>query len=546
MIKKILTFAFLHKFLAAFYILILSGGFYYGYKYFYGGAVQTRYVTAKAEKGTLIVSVSGSGQVAVSDQVDVKSKVSGDVVYIGVKNGNFLEKGALIARIDSADAERTIRDAEISLESAKLSFEKFKLANSQEKITADLKKAYDDGFNSVSNTFLDLPGVMLGLQRVLFDSNLSASQQNYNFYADSVKTYDERANKYRDDAYNSYQAARKAYDQAFAEYKSASRFSEDAVVEELISKAYDTTKSIAEAVKNANDLIQFYQDKLTERGVKPNAFSVTHIASLNTYTGQTNSHLSNLLSILQTVKNSKNAFINIDLDLKSQEISLQQRKTALSDAKEKLADYFIRAPIDGVATNVAVKNGNSASAGTAIATIIARQKIAEILLNEVDVAKVKIGEKTNLTFDAVAGLTITGEIAEVDVLGAVSQGVVSYGVKIAFDTQDDRIKPGMSVSVAIITGVKQDVLTVPNAAIKSEGTQTYIEVLENGAPVKKEVAEGLSSDTITEITDGINEGDEVITQTITQTAAQAQTPQVGGLRIPGITGGGGGGGAPKR
>src|SRR3989338_7574786 len=127
MIKKILISASPHKFLAVVSILILSGGFYYGYKYFYGSETQIRYVTAKAEKGTLIVSVSGSGQVAVSDQIDVKSKVSGDVVYAGVKNGDFIRKGALIAEVDSTDAERIIRDAKISLESAKLSFEKFKL-----------------------------------------------------------------------------------------------------------------------------------------------------------------------------------------------------------------------------------------------------------------------------------------------------------------------------------------------------------------------------------------------------------------------------------
>ena len=362
-----------------------------------------------------------------------------------------------------------------------------------------------------------------------------------------MKAYDEKANTYRDYAYNSYQAARKAYDRAFFDYKSASRFSEDSVIEALISEAYDTTKSIAEAVKNANDLIQFYQDKLTERGVKPNPLSATHIGSLNTYTGQTNPHLSSLLSILKTIKSSQDAFLNNDIDLKSQEISLQQRETALTDAKEKLADYSIHAPIDGLATNITMKRGDSASAGSAIATIVARQKIAKISLNEIDMAKVKVGAKANLTFDAVADLTITGEVAEVDVLGAVSQGVVSYGVKVAFDTQDDRVKPGMSVSVAIITDVKQDVLTVPNTAIKAEGAQTYIEVLENGVPAKKEVREGLSNDTMTEIMNGINEGEEVITQTITQTAAQ--TSQVGGLRIPGITGGGGGGGgggAPKR
>ena len=99
--------------------------------------------------------------------------------------------------------------------------------------------------------------------------------------------------------------------------------------------------------------------------------------------------------------------------------------------------------------------------------LITKQKIAEISLNEVDAAKVKVGQKVTLTFDAIDGLSITGEVSEIDALGTVSQGVVTYGVKIAFDTQDERVKSGMSVSAAIITDVKQNVLLVPNAAVKS-------------------------------------------------------------------------------
>ena len=105
-------------------------------------------------------------------------------------------------------------------------------------------------------------------------------------------------------------------------------------------------------------------------------------------------------------------------------------------------------------------------------------------------AKVKVGQKVTLTFDAIEDLSITGEVAEIDTLGTVSQGVVNYAVKIVFDTQDERVKSGMSVSAAIITDVKQDVLLVPNAAVKSNDEQ-YVEVLENNIPRNQTVETGL-------------------------------------------------------
>ena len=65
-----------------------------------------------------------------------------------------------------------------------------------------------------------------------------------------------------------------------------------------------------------------------------------------------------------------------------------------------------------------------------------------------DFLTIKVGDKATLTFDAVTDLSISGQVAEIDTVGTVSQGVVSYALKIAFDTQDTRVKPGMTVSAA--------------------------------------------------------------------------------------------------
>lgn len=215
-----------------------------------------------------------------------------------------------------------------------------------------------------------------------------------------------------------------------------------------------------------------------------------------------------------------------------------------------MADYFVRAPFAGTLAKVNIKKSDTVSAGTVVATLITKKQLAEISLNEVDVAKVKIGQKATLTFDAVAGLAISGIVADIDTIGTVSQGVVTYIVTISFDTQDERIKPGMSVSGVIITETKQDVLIVPNSAVKSlpansgagQASQSYIEMLQTlkNKTVRIKVQTGLSNDTQTEIISGIKEGDEIITRTILPTTTASSTaPSIFGSPATGNRGAGG-------
>lgn len=172
MFKKLSNFITLHKFLSFVIAAALIGGGYYGYRAIYGNKTTTRYVTTAAEKGTLIVSVSGSGQVSVLNQVDIKTKASGDVIYVGATNGQEVKAGALLVQVDATDAQKSVRDAQTNLESAKLSYEKLVgpegAAVPANKQTAqdDLRKSYDDGYSDVSNAFLDLPTIMVSLQKI--------------------------------------------------------------------------------------------------------------------------------------------------------------------------------------------------------------------------------------------------------------------------------------------------------------------------------------------------------------------------------------------
>lgn len=558
-------------------ILIIVGG-YYGYKAFFTSSAMIRYVTSAVEKGTLVVSVSASGQVSATNQIDVKPKSSGDITGVYVKAGNSVSAGTLLASIDTSDAERAVRDAETSLETAKLEYDKLvapldeltllqtdnslsQTEESKQNAIDNLAKTYGDSFSTISNAFLQLPDIITGLQEILYSSDLSNGVWNVDYYYEGIKDSNDLALKLKNSVNDSYKLAKSTYDKNLADYKSASRDSATSTIENLLDETYATAKLISDTIKNADNLIRAYQDTIISKNRKLSSISTGHLSSISSYTSSANSQISNLLSAQNSIKSARASLVDStralaekilsvaktkagpdDLTIRSSKITIQQRQDSLTTAKQTLADCYTRAPFAGVVAKVNVKKGDAGSTGTAVATIVTKQKIAEVTLNEVDIAKVNVGQKTTITFDAIPDLSITGEVSEVDSIGTIAQGVVTYTVKITFDTQDDRVKPAMSTSAAIITDVKQDVLLVPNAAVKSDANGNYVQILTNGLPTQKTVQTGLANDTMTEITSGINAGDQVVTQAITSTAATATTGQSSGIRIPGMTGGGGGGG----
>lgn len=229
---------------------------------------------------------------------------------------------------------------------------------------------------------------------------------------------------------------------------------------------------------------------------------------------------------------------------------MRQREDALGDARKNLTKYTIRAPFAGVIASVNLKQHDTTGSGVA-ATVITHQRIVELSLNEVDIAKVHTGDKATLTFDALENLSLTGKVSEVGTLGTVSQGVVSYPVKIAFDTQDSRVRPGMTVNASIITNIKNDVIGVPGSAVKTNNGSSYVLGFnppleaEKGAtvtaasePIQIPVVIGISDDTTTEIVSGLEEGTQIVTRALTtttqsQTSAPSATSLLGGNRATG-------------
>jgi hypothetical protein len=113
----------------------------------------------------------------------------------------------------------------------------------------------------------------------------------------------------------------------------------------------------------------------------------------------------------------------------------------------------------------------------------------------------------------------------------------------------------MSVSAAVITDVRQDVLMVSNSAVKSSGDISYVEILpldknnisqtakgssgvvSKNSPQQRSVQIGLSNDSFTEILSGLQEGEQVVSQTISANSTAQTQSQSSSFRMPGLGGG---------
>ena len=548
-IKRLNKYIIVHKVIStvAAIVLILSG---YGATKIFGGGAETQYVLGRAEKGAIISSVTGSGQVSASNEISLKSKVGGDIVYLGAVSGDRVKTGDLLIKIDD-------KNALLSLESAKIALEKLTnpdpLTLIQRKnalIVAEdaLVRSYDDGFSAVSSTFVNLPDIMTGLK------DLFSSQSGYLSYLNAGNLSD-TARSYKDRAGISYAAAQNKYDTTIVRYNSVTRRSSTTSVLVLITDTYDTVKILAEALKDAASAVGFIKDQQSSQN---QSAALNAQSNLNSWTSRVNAQLLNLLSIKNTIENAKNTLLESKQSLSDAEagarpLDIQAQRLAVEQQQNNYDQYFIRASFAG-RVQIDVKNNESVGSGAVLGTLITEQKMATVSLNEIDVAPVKIGQKATLTFDAISGLSITGVVTEIDLVGTINQGVVTYNVKIAFDTQDNTVKSGMSVSTAIITNVKQDILVVPNSAVKTRGNSHYVEIFDQKSPPvvpgqtitsktpprQQRVEVGVSNDTSTEIISGLNEGEVIVTRTVTSAAQKTSSaPSFFG------TGGGRGGGAVR-
>lgn len=211
--------------------------------------------------------------------------------------------------------------------------------------------------------------------------------------------------------------------------------------------------------------------------------------------------------------NQQNVIAQAQASLNSAAISYQNSSASIiAPTSGTLTDLTITQGMQITAVSSSNNSSSIANTSTTVANIRTQgNPVISVELSEIDVTKVKSGDSATITLDALPDKTFTGKVVGINTTGTVSSGVTNYPATILLDTPSNDILPNMSATANIITDIKNNVLLVPNAAVLTSGGVSTVRVLKNGQVSSIEVTIGESSDTQTEITSGLSEGDTVVT-----------------------------------
>jgi len=160
-----------------------------------------------------------------------------------------------------------------------------------------------------------------------------------------------------------------------------------------------------------------------------------------------------------------------DAQIRNGEALVKQRESQLAQARVDLERTTIRAPVDGIVISRSVDAGQTVAASLQAPTlfVIARNLTdmqVEASIDEAEIGRVANGQEATFTVDSFPGRTFTGKITQVRKAAQVVQNVVTYISVISAPNPDLRLLPGMTTNVRIITAKRDDVLKVPNAALR--------------------------------------------------------------------------------
>jgi RND family efflux transporter MFP subunit len=553
--QKIFTWVRAHKIwsIAAIVVLII-GGFFIASM---GKGTPTQYVVGAVTKGDLLITVNGTGQVEAENQVDLQpqgtTQSASTITEVDVKQGDVVRSGQQIAVIDNSSALTQLTQAKANVESAQASYDKvvagattqsvavskaqvasaqLSLQNAEQTLVNRLQSAYSDTFSVI---FTDTNG--------LFGNNSQASNPQFSVSGGTITSEELKTNL---------NFERVKIQSIFTTWKSqlaaVSSSTGDINTNDLATALATTNTNLALTNQFLNDIL----DALTNY-TSPASAGTSYINTVSSARATISSDISNVLAAGQSVQTASSSLAQnqasynqttapvLPEDIATAKAQLDNNKAALQAAQNTYSQSFIKAPFGGVIAAVNVSVGDVVNTNTVVATIITKEQIAKISLNEVDAAQVKLGDTATVTFNALPGVTATGTVSQIDTIGTVAQGVVSYSAKIVFDASDKGAKPGMSVSATIATGKDSGVLLAPNSAVLSSGSTSTVQVLDGvagakdgatitltKAPSSVSVQTGDSDNAHTVITSGLTEGELIVVHTVTGAAPKASGGLLGG------------------
>ena len=204
-------------------------------------------------------------------------------------------------------------------------------------------------------------------------------------------------------------------------------------------------------------------------------------------------------------------------DLRQAKAEVERARSALKNAQVQLSYATITAPIQGVIASVSTEEGETVAAGMqapTFVTIIDLQRLqVDAYVDEVDIGKVKVGQRAVFTVDAFPGTEFEGTVSAIYPKAVIQDNVVNYDVVVDIQTPyHGRLRPEMTASVTIFLDRRQDVLAVPSKAVQREQGKTIVYVLEGGQAEPREIKVGWRDGPWIEVVSGLEEGETVLVE----------------------------------
>lgn len=475
------------------------------------------YLPDTASTQDLVVSVSGTGAIEPLHSYKVTTLVKGEVLEAPFEEGQTVHKGDLLFRIDSTDVETSIEQAQLSLESAQLNYQQLlknqedshKNATVEANATGVITKLYVDEGDMVSAgapiaDILDRDNMKL---KVPFHSADAAG-----FYVG--------------------QSATVTVDGTMETLPGTI---DTIAATDSVGPGGTLVREITIVVRNPGALSDTSSGTASVDTASSASSGTFAYGESKQVVAKTSGELTSL-----TVKEGDRVLedqviggfdeTDMETQIENAAIQVQNAELTLKNAQDRLEDYSITSTIDGTVIEKNYDVGDTLDTSTASTTGIAYPAVIydmsaltfDIIVNELDINKIEVGQKVEITADAVEGKTFTGVVDKVNINGTTTNGSTNYPVTVLVDGTPEELKPGMNVSAKIVVEDAGSVLCVPVEAVSrgADGT-SLVKVAGEGAldengnvvnPSKledREVTLGRSDDTYIEILSGLEEGETV-------------------------------------
>jgi HlyD family secretion protein len=483
------------------------------------------------QRGDIVVSVIETGTIDASKVVEVKGRVTGRLARLLVDEGDLVRQGQLIAVIDPKETSLRVEQDAAQLRGAESSVARSSIEIAQRRITA--RAAYDQAKSRVAQLALELKA-----QPTVTRSTIEEAQTALDTaLAERDRLQQSVHPNQRTAAQSAVDEAQANYDNAQRDYKRQSDLADKGYVAgRLVDNAKLSVDLAKVRLDSAKDNLSHLDSALRAEISKANeaiaqARAGLRRAQANNYLPETKRQ--DYLSAVAELEKARAALDDPAVLQKQREQSMatvSQLRSVLSDSQRQLSETEIRAPISGVVTKKSLQVGelatglSSFSSGSTIVKIEDRTGMrVKLDINEIDMAKLRLGMDATIDVDAIPGKPYHGIVQKIapaskeSPTGASSSdAVVKYEVEIVLQDADAKLRSGMSAKCTVDVIRKNDVLTLPLEYIVREGRKAFVQIppanpkAKGAKPEKRQVTLGAETGAKVEIVSGLKEGDKVV------------------------------------